>query len=339
MATMNVGEAISPTIAHTARLLFKPFALRKWLALGFVALLAAMGDGGFRFNFGANSDANGPAIGAWIEHHVAWIIVVSVVLSAIGLVLMWVGSVMKFVYLNQITRDPYAIREPFHRFRRLGTSLFLWRLAFIFVVVLVAAVVIALPIAALQLNRMTQDGSAMIVLGIWCILFGLAILITAAVVDIFARDFVATAMFVRGVKVLEGWRTALPLLRENRKQYALYVLMLIAIALVTGFASSFILLALLIPFALAAAPFALVGYWIYNAGGHAWSSGLIAYAATFGMILLAVLSFAMTCASQPLFVFRRTYALAVVGQADPGLATLPPDQPLQRPYQPPEQEI
>lgn len=337
MAAMNVGEAIVPAINHTGRVLFRPFALRKWLALGFVSMLAAAGDGGFNFHLPGGSgedDEVGRSIGMWISHHIVLIIVGAVLLFALGLAFSWLGSVMKFVYLNQITRDPYAIREPFVRLLRQGTSYFLWKLAFGLAMFLAISVLIGLSIFFLFVTHLTSNITAIVVAVIWCLLLVSPLIIVSAIIDIFARDFVSAAMFVRGVGVIQGWRIVLPILRQNMGQSALYVLLLIAIGLALGVAVLFVLLAVGVVFTIIGGMFALIGYGIYAAGGGSWSVALIVYAVAMGSILLLAFSYAMSCATQPLEVFRRAFSLVVLGQADASLATVPVNPPMQTRYRP-----
>ena len=326
---MNVGGAITPTMNHTERVLFRPFALRKWLGLGLVSMLAELGGGGGGGGGGGNfpsSDSPSAAemsrmMVGWIVEHVVLIVIGCVLLFAVGLALMWLGSVFRFVYLNQITRDPYAIREPFGRFTGLGTSYFLWQLAFGLAMLIILAVLIGAPLLAAFARFHGDFGPAQTLAIIWAVLAGIAILIASAVVDVFARDFVVTAMFVRGVKVIEGWRIVMPIIGANAGQSALYVLMLIVIGIVTGIGSLIVLIAVGIVFAIVGVLFALIGYGIYTAGG--WSPVLIGYSIVMGLALLLAFSYAMSCAMQPFMVFRRTFALVVLGQADPSLATVP----------------
>lgn len=319
MAAMNVESAISPAMTHTGRVLFRPFALRKWLGLGFVSLLAGLGQGGAHFNYSQPGDTHdmdeiGRELMSWAHHYMALIIAGAVLLFLIGLALSWLGSVMKFVYLNQITRDPYAIREPFGRLMRLGTSFFLWRLAF---------GLIGLPILGLFLTHLEGNVTAIVVTVIWGLLVGLPLLLGVTVIDIFARDFAATAMFARDVRVIEGWRIVMPILRQNAGQSVLYLLLLIAISIVMGIAVLFLLLGVGLVFLILAGLSALIGYGIYVTGGHAWSAMLIGYIALMGGALLLAFCYTMSCVTQPLEVFRRAFALVVVGQAEPSLATVP----------------
>ncbi len=328
---INVGSAITPTLNHTERLLFKPFAMRKWLALGFVSMLAGAsgggGGGGGSFNFNAPSgNAHEPPQFVletihWVVTHVPLIIADSVLLVLVSLAFSWLEAVFKFVYINQLTRDPCAIRAPFGRFIGLGTSYFLWMLAFGLITLILMAVLIGGPLLAAFLGFRGEFGAPQVLAIVWAVIAFAGVSLVTVVIDVFARDFVTAAMFVRNVRVIDGWRIVLPIIGANVGQSALYILMLIAIAVATGIGSIVVLIAVGIAFLIPGGLLALIGWAIYSAGG--WSPLMTGYTAVMGTVLLLAFSYAMSCAMQPFVVFRRTYALVVIGQADPTLATVP----------------
>lgn len=323
---MNIGDAITPALTHTSRVLFRPFALRKWLAMGLVSMLAGVGGGGnghsnWPTDKSGDMDDIGRSAGAWIMEHLALIVVAAILLFAVSLVFAWLGSVFKFVYLNQITRNPTAIREPFVRFIGAGTSYFLWEIVFSLVVTLAVVVLIALPVV---LAFIAETSLVVRIIAVaWAVIVGLAIIVFASVTQIFARDFVLSTMFARGVKVMQAWRTVIAIIRANAGQSVLYLLLLMVISLVstigTFIALAFVGLAFLIP----GGVLAVIGWAIWAASGQHWSPVLIGYAATMGLALVLAFSYTLVCALQPFLVFRRAYALVVLGQADPSLATIP----------------
>lgn len=322
---INVGAAITPTINHTRRLLFKPFAMRKWLALGFVSMLA-FGGGNFHANMPSSDSTEigkfpTDEAGRWIVTHIPLIVAGIVLLIVIGLAFAWLGSVFKFIYINQLTRDPCAIREPFGRFIGLGTSYFLWELAFGTVVLILIAVLIGAPLIAALARSSGEFGGMQVLALIWAVTAGIVIVLAIIVISVLGRDFVTAAMFVRSVRVLDGWRIVLPIIGANAGQSALYMLMVIAIAIVTGIGSLLALVVVGIAFLIPGGLLALIGYAIYAASG--WSPLMIGYCALMGLALLLAFSYVMSCAMQPFVVFRRTFALVVLGQADPTLATVP----------------
>lgn len=319
---MNVGEAITPAIAHTSRLLFKPFVLRKWLALGLVLLLAEMGGGNFRVpgdESSAYEDA-GQSAAVWIAEHLALLVLAGVVLFALSLVLLWLSAIFKFVYVNQVTRVPLAIREPFHQFVGLGTSFFLWQLAFALVAIILLAIAALPPIVAFVTNA---NLAVKVITVIWAVIVGLATILSAALADIFSRDFVLTTMFVRNVRVLEAWDTVIPILKANAGQIVPYLLMLMVISIASSIGAVICVLAVGLVFLIPGGLLALIGWGIYSASGQQWSAALIGYSIVAGLPLLLAFVYAATCALQPLYVFRKSYALVILGQAEPSLATIP----------------
>lgn len=325
---MNVADAITPAMTHTSRLLFKPFALRKWLALGLVSFLAGSGGGGgAHANWpsgqqpGHDADVFFQHIAKWASIH-AWLIALAIAgLLAISLFFGWLGSVFRFVYLNQITKEPIAIREPFHRFLDLGTSFFLWRLAFSFVALVALGVLIGLPLIA---GFSTHAGSAAEALAVaWAVCVGIALLLCIVLIEIFARDFVLATMFVRGIRVMEAWGVVLPLLKANAGQCALYILLLIVISVVVGIGAAIAVLAVGLAFVIPGGLLALIGWAIWLGTGQHMSAPIIAYSVIIGIPLMFAFAYVLTCAIQPLQVFRRSFALVVLGQADPSLVTVP----------------
>ncbi|MEJ2420745.1 MAG: hypothetical protein P8018_03285 [Acidobacteriota bacterium] len=71
-------------------------------------------------------------IGAWMHQHmglVITIVAVTTVLSiCIGLLFLWLGSRGRFMFLEGVVRDRAAVAEPWRKFRRLGNSLFFFRI-------------------------------------------------------------------------------------------------------------------------------------------------------------------------------------------------------------------
>jgi hypothetical protein len=330
---MDVTKAFSPAIEHTANVLFRPFVFKKWLGLGFVALLAGSGGGG---GGGGNSGGSWPGpdeswpkdpasaghlVQQWFISHIVLIVLGALLLIGISILFAWLSSVMKLVYVDQITRSSGAVKEPFARLKGLGTSFFLFGICFGLISLLALGTLVGLPLAAVFVGHM---GTAAVVIAvIWAILVGIACVVVMGAASVFADDFVLPTMYVRNVRVLEAWRIILPVLKANAGQSVLYLLLLIVIGIVTGIGAVLIALAMLLVFALPGVALGAIGYIIYQAGANTWTATLIAYTAIFGSALLLAYGYATTCAMQPLTVFRRSYGLIVLGQADPSLTTVP----------------
>jgi len=259
MAKIDINAAISSSFDIVSRILFKPISIRMWLALGFASAMASVGSGGGS-NLYNRSHPAGRAPGTgdisqnmrqFVETHL-WLLVLAVVaIIALAVLFTWLASVFKFVYTDQIVRNSDEIREPFARLKSFGKSFFLWTLAYGLAVLLALGIFAALPILIgyYSLGAATAGGVTCIAIGV---LLGVLIIIASIIADVFARDFVVTAMYKRHIGVMEAWREVLPILRANAGQMALYLLMLIVVGLAFVIISVFAAIAALIVIAIPA---------------------------------------------------------------------------------------
>ncbi len=149
---ISYTDPVSRSFDAVKRTLFGPFDIGKWFALGFSAWLATLLSGGSSFNANFNTgDSMGDpeiqqafqAIGAWIEANMSLVIalVVAIVLISIAiyLVMLWVSSRGKFMFLDNLVHNRALVKTPWMEFKTLGNSLFIWRLVFGLIVFGVAA--------------------------------------------------------------------------------------------------------------------------------------------------------------------------------------------------------
>lgn len=333
MARMDVSNALSPAWNHMVQLLFRPFSLKTWLALGFVSMLAAQGGGG-NFNMGNNNTSRGGGPGQspsgteiihWITNHLPLIIGGIVLLIIIGLLFSWISSVMRFVYIEQLTRNPRAIREPFHRLRSYGTSYFFWRIGFGLIALVIMGLLVGIPVA-IGVSSGSSNAGAVAIVVILAILIGIPVILALVIIAMLANDFVIPTMYTRNLRVIDAWRVAWPLIKQNSGQIALYILLLIVIGIATAIASIFVVLASLLILAIPLGLLAGIGWAGWNAVGHTFSAGFISLVAILGIIALSLLSFVLSCLLQPATAFRRSFALVAWGQADPSMSLIPARQ-------------
>jgi hypothetical protein len=328
MPRMDVGSAIAPAFQHMAKVLFRPFDMRKWLALGFVSIFAGAGGGSGNFRLPGNYDHGGgggnplPGFERWIEHYWPILVIGILFLIALGFVVMWLISVFHFVYLNDVARNSGAIREPFHRLRGLGTSLFLWNLVYGFIFLLLLGVLVAAPLLTVFVIARDIGTAAQVAAVIWAVLVGISMILFACVVEVVVSGFVSTAMYVKSVGILEGWRIVLPILRANVGQLILYILLLIAFGIGIGIASVIVALITMLIFAIPFGGIALVGYLIGKALHLTLSVPVIAVISTYTLAVMLIYAYAVNCLLQPAVVFLRAFSLVVIGQADPSLTTI-----------------
>ncbi len=241
---MNIAylAPLDRAIDRMKRMLFRPFAFETWIVLGFAAFLSGLGEsagGGanvFRRSV-TGSDAEFFRGGAdrllEILSNPVWVVlivfVVCIVLALIVL-LLWISSRGKFIFLDGVIHGRAAIVEPWKKFQRLGDSLFLWRLVFASITLfLVLCVMLPLVLALLH---GAQGGwlAAGIVLTVF--LAGLAAVLAIATlfVGMLLSHFVVPVMYRDGLTATAAWGRFLPLLGKEFGRFFLYALFLVAVS-------------------------------------------------------------------------------------------------------------
>jgi len=222
---ISVTEPISAALARTGRILFKPFDVGKWFVLGFCAWLAYLGEGGGPHvnaqvpggNFsGRPGQGPGEVLNGareWCEANaplvillVALVILAFLVLTAIGLVLTWVQSRGKFMFLDGIVRNRGAVVEPWRQFKTQGNSLFWFRivLGLIGLGAFVLIVLVGLAIASPDILAERFGVAAVIAIALSVILF-LCYIVFFGVIGLLLEDFVVPAMYLRNARVMAAW--------------------------------------------------------------------------------------------------------------------------------------
>lgn len=230
-------------------LLFRPFDMARWFALGFSAWLATLGEqGGGGFN-GSSLSQDAQKAGdpvAFLEglrdkvlSHLPLIIAIGsvvIVLSlAIGVVFTWLRCRGKFMFLDNVVRNRTEISRPWRAFRRHGNSLFLWVL--VYGLVAMAVICLLLVIAVLTFGRAAyhQGGvggligplAANVVL--WVIIGTIL-----AYLSRFLEDFVVPIMYRDALTATEAWRRLLPLFKAHTGDFVLYGLFYLLLSLLAG---------------------------------------------------------------------------------------------------------
>lgn len=214
---VSITASIPPAIAHTRRILFEPFDLRKWFVLGFSAFLAHLGGGG-SYNFNGNPFARGSRGGdvdfspvtAWISAHLALVIALGIlallIILALSVLILWLGSRGQFMFLDGVAQNRADIVEPWTRLKSPGNELFGFRVKLLltgFALVLICAglgALIALP--DIQARHFGTSAIVALLVGGGLLILGLLAL---GIIGALLRDFVAPIMYHRGVGVSEAW--------------------------------------------------------------------------------------------------------------------------------------
>jgi len=323
---LPIGAVDTITLAfrHTKRQLIEPFRFGQWTRLALVGLLAGeMGSNGGSFNVPSSFPHQGGGSSRHFAQQVlpnidpvmlAVLITILVIAAlAFGLLMMYIGSVMRFILFDSILAKECHIRQGWRRRQGPGWRLFLWQLGFSLVTLLAMAILLGVPAAiafALGWFKAPHDHLAGLIIGGIILFFLLvAFFVVVAVVHVLTKDFVVPQMALEEVGAVEGWRRLLRMLENEKGGYAAYIGMKIVLAIgagiVIGLASVAVILLLAIP-AIALGVGAVIAG---KAAGITWNVLTITLAVVVGCILFAILMYLMALISVPAIVFFPAYSI------------------------------
>jgi hypothetical protein len=218
-AALNVSYVVSLRTAwqRMVRVLFRPFSLSKWFVLGFAAFLSEglrHGGGGrtsFRRHAGGMPDVTHvlERFAEFLRHPVwgAMVLAVLTLACIVFLVLVWVNSRARFIFLDDVVHERAAIVEPWHRFARRGNELFIFMAVslLLWVTVLMATILPVLPglLAAVATERWRD--LLFLAVGGWLVFFA-PLALAMATFYLFLSSFVVPLMYRHDIGPLAAWR-------------------------------------------------------------------------------------------------------------------------------------
>jgi hypothetical protein len=241
---ISVIEPIGPAIERVKLMLFRPFDMGRWFAIGFCAWLSFLGEGGF--NFRVPYDNCGPKCGrvhsvreacpadvALVAIIVAAVFVFAVVIS---LVLLWLRSRGKFMFLDCVARNSQQIKAPWRNYGTPANSLFLFQVAATILFLVVLAPLIAVLIwCGVLLARDSMYTNAFIITAMVSLgLLIVTVIVVFSIIMKFTFDFVVPVMYIYKRRCLEAWGRFRSILSGNKGKFALYILFQILIGLAIG---------------------------------------------------------------------------------------------------------
>jgi hypothetical protein len=254
---ISVIDPVTPAIDRVKLILFRPFDLGKWFVIGFCAWLAYLGTGGGGSPGGGGG--GGPRYTVprkqpeaqeqikefvesaryYISDNIHWIVPVAVavvtLIILIGLLVAWLNSRGRFMFLHCVATNKAEVSVPWSKFRQQGNSLFLFRivLGIISFVVVVAPIIGIVVLVIMMISGTTSSVVSVpgiVILGL--MIFCLSILLF--LVKKFTFDFVVPIMFLRMTGCMTGWREFMAVLSSNKLRFTLYLLFQIVIKIVIG---------------------------------------------------------------------------------------------------------
>ncbi|MGA2980818.1 MAG: hypothetical protein ABSD76_14600 [Terriglobales bacterium] len=359
---VSAVDCVQPALQHARAQLFTGFRFGQWSRLALVGILAAeLHVGGCNFgNLGSSwprfprkthsglvpssslpSDWP-PFNSAHISEHIApFIGLIAIGIFAaivLAFVFLYISSVFRFILFDSVLRRECSIGEGWQKWRRAGGRFFLWQIVFqiaawLFLLVLIG-VPFALALAAGWATHLREHIGRLIVGAILLVGLLLVFVLTAAVVQVLAKDFLVPIMALEDLDFADGWHRLLAMMGREKGRYAVYLLLKLVLSIAAGILFGIIAL---IPGLFIFVP-AAVAVIAGHEAGMGWSVTTISLAIIFGTLLLLVLIYLIALVSVPATVFFPAYAIYFFAARYPNLDALlnpAPTPPAPVPQSPP----
>lgn len=264
-------EPLSGGWARMKKALFQPFDLGKWFTVGFTAFLAGLvdghGGGGNNSDIGRKSDAgldeffNFPGIAMeWLNANPFWSMLILtgfIFLFILIIVLTWVSSRGKFMFLYNVVNDEAEVKKPWYEYQKEGNSLFLWRLIYgliVFIVVIVSLIVAFGVAKNIYFEHLTISERVFSILGM--VIYFFVLFIVTGYISLYLDSFVVPIMYKYRLSTSKAWFRFMPVLSRHLGHFILYgififmlIILVVIAVLIFGFVSCCIgFLLLIIPY-------------------------------------------------------------------------------------------
>jgi hypothetical protein len=331
-------DAITPAFEHTKRQLLQPFRFGQWARLAFVGLLAGeLSSGGGcnapnipNFNVPRHPGTEhflAPGLAGTNPMLYAGLIAVAIVAAfVLGILLMYISSVMRFILFDSVLKKECHIRQNWAVRQGPGWRYFLWKLVYMLVTFGAMIVLIGIPAGIAYVlgwfNQPRQHVLGLVLGGIVVFFAFLITFVALAVVYVLTKDFVVPQMALEGIGVVEGWRRLWAMMNTEKAGYAGYVGLKIVLAIgasiVLGIVGFILALIILIPVAGVVIAFVVAG----KSAGLGWTVYTITLAAVAGSVLLAIFLFISSMISVPAIVFFPAYSIYFFAARYPALSAV-----------------
>ncbi|MGA2389814.1 MAG: hypothetical protein ABSF97_12680 [Candidatus Sulfotelmatobacter sp.] len=313
-------DTVSLAVEHTKQQLFKPFRVGQWTKLAVVGLLAGELGSGNGCNFHLPVQPGGsphggipglPGVDIALLAGVISVLVVTGVL--LGIILMYVGSVMRFVLFDSILAKECNISRGWNSRQGPGWRYFLWKLLYLLFTLGGMAVLLGIPAAfAFAAGWFTQPREHLLPLILGGILLFFAVMvfvILLAVIFVLTKDFVIPQMALENIGAIEGWRRLWPMISADKGGYAGYLGLKIVMAIGAGIVVGIATLILGLIIAVPTVGLSIVAVITGKTAGLTWNSYTITVAIVVGSILLSFFLYLVSLISVPVLVFFPAYSI------------------------------
>jgi hypothetical protein len=332
-------DAITPAFEHTKKQLFQPFRFAQWTKLAVVGLLAGeLGSSGgcnsSNFNFNQHPGATRHFMDSGFSGFsgidpalLAGLIAVLVTTGlVVGIILMYISSVMRFILFDSVMAKDCQIREGWNRRQGPGLRYFFWKLAYLLVTLGGLIVLVGIPAGfAFAVGWLKQPKVHVVplVLGGILVFFALMIFVLAlALVFVMTKDFVVPQMALEDIGVMEGWRRLWWMIKAEKGGFAAYIGMKIVMAIGAGIVVGIATLILGLIIAIPTVGLSIIAVLTGKTAGLTWNAYTITLAVVVGCVLLALFLYVIALISVPVIVFFPAYSIYFFAARYPRLSAV-----------------
>jgi len=317
---ISAVDTVSLAVEHTKQQLFKPFRFGQWTKLAVVGLLAGELGSGSGCNFhlpthpGTSPHGSIPGLpGVDIALLAGLISILVITGMLLGIIFMYVSSVMRFVLFDSILVKECYIRRGWNSRQGPGWKYFLWKLLYLLFMLGGMAVLVGIPAAfAFAAGWFTQPREHLLPLvlgGILLFFVVMIFLIAVAVIFVLTKDFVIPQMALENISAIEGWRRLWPMIAADKSGYAGYLGLKIVMAIGAGIVVGIATLILGLIIAVPTVGLSIVAVITGKSAGLTWNAYTITVAIVVGSILLAFFFYLVALISVPVIVFFPAYSI------------------------------
>jgi hypothetical protein len=329
MKPLSAVESIRPAVDRTEKFLFEPFRWARWWRLALLGLatgeFASSGGCNFR-GVGNLGKITRPETGtsAPVIPHIpvptgqlaALITIVVVLVVVLAFVHLYIASVARFMLFDTVATGRYRFREAWSRWHSHGVRYFLFQLAFGGIVLTVYLVLVGLPLLLawrMGIIHHLREHLGVFLFALLIILpLFLAFALMFAITALFAKDFAVPIIALEDISIPNALRKLLAMVKAAKGDFAIYVLMKIAMAIVVSIALAIIDAILLVILAI---PFVIIVAIAIAASPTTFHSPVvIAMLVTLAVVfVLPVVLFVIGVIAAPAVMFYESYALNFFG--------------------------
>jgi hypothetical protein len=336
MPRRNAIDVIAPAWQHMKDLLF-PIRWSIWWRVAVIGFLTGEmhSGGGSNFSVPQFPQQHQHKLLADVAPYMVALIALAVVAGLVlVVVLMYVGSVFRFILFESVLTRRIAIGEGWRKWQRQGMRFFAFNL-FLMLGAMAVIAVFAIPIIlAIVRNKGHMPAGAHLALliagGIFAVMFFVLLILALTLVYTLVKDFVVPQMALEDLSLGDAWRRLWAQMMTEKGSYAGYVGMKIVLSLGAALAFGIAFFVIIIVLAI---PAVIVGVVVAKVAHGA--PLIIALAIALAIPLIVVLIGFFALLSSPVTIFFPAYSMHFYADRYPPLAALlypqPPPPPAPEP--------